>query len=81
MLKHKTRVGSKDINKLAEFIVDAITKNESEARLVKERSASGDRFERLMGLDEYRIHTESNSSRVKGKIALKAAMERWSKSP
>jgi hypothetical protein len=81
MLKHTSKKRSKNINKLAAFIVDAITQKESETRLIKERNAARDGFERLRGLKEYRTRAEKNSSKVRGKMALKAAMERWSKSP
>ena len=81
MLKHISKKRSKGINKLAAFIVDAITQKESETRLIKERIAARDGFERLRGLQEYRPRAEKNSSKARGKMALKAAKERWSKSP
>jgi hypothetical protein len=81
MFKNISKKRSKDINKLAAFIVDAITHKESETRLIKERNAARDVFERLRGFNEYRTRAEKNSSKVRGKMALKAAMERWSKSP
>jgi hypothetical protein len=81
MIKYTSKKRSKNINILAAFIMDAITQKESEARLIKGRNAARDVFERLRGLNEYRIRAEKNSSKVRGKMALKAAMERWSKSP
>jgi hypothetical protein len=81
MLKHIRQKESKGIKKLAAFIVDAISQKESETRLLKERNAAKDGFERIRGLKEYSIRAAKNSSKVRGKMALKAAMERWSKSP
>ena len=81
MLKPIGKKRLKEINILAAFIVDAITQKESETRLARERNAARGVFERLRGLNEYRTRAEKNSSKVKGKMALKAARERWSKSP
>jgi hypothetical protein len=81
MLKQISKNSSKSINILAAFIVDAITQKESEAILIKERNSARGVFERLRGLNEYRIRAEKNSSKVRWKMALKSARERWSKSP
>jgi hypothetical protein len=81
MLKHMSKKSPKGINKLAAFIVDAISQKESETRLLKERNATRDEFERIRGLKEYSTRAARNFSKVRGKMALKAAMERWSKSP
>jgi len=81
VLKIKSKKRSQEVNILAAFIVDAITQNESETKLAKERNAARGVFERLRGLNEYRSRAEKNSSKVRGKMALKAARERWSKSP
>jgi hypothetical protein len=79
MLKQAGKKRSKEINKLAAFIVDAITQKESKTKLIKEKSSSTIPPERFFGFKDDRARAEKNAEKIRGKMALKAAMERWSK--
>lgn len=81
MLRQKNKKISRGVDKLAAFIVDAIAQKESETKLVRERNAAMEGLERFRGVKEHRARAEKNSSKMRGEIALKAAMERWLKSP
>jgi hypothetical protein len=80
MLKHTSKKRSTDINKLAAFIVDAITQKESATKLIKKKNSGTVALERLWGFKGDRSRAEKNSAKIRGKIALKAAIERCSKS-
>jgi hypothetical protein len=80
MLKYTSQKKSKDINKLAAYIVDAITQKESATKLINEKNAITVALKRLWGFKDDRSRAEKNSAKIRGKIALKAAMERCSKS-
>lgn len=80
MLKRRTTKKSKDINKLAAFIVNAITQNESALSQMKERRLGNLTPGRLWEMKESRAFAEKKSAKIRGKIALKAALERWSQS-
>lgn len=80
MLKHLSKKSSKDIDKLAAFIVSAISQKESFTPLFKEKSTATVAPERFFGSKGNRARAEKNAEKIRGIIALKAAMERRSKS-
>ncbi|HXN07221.1 MAG TPA: hypothetical protein VN944_09190 [Nitrospiria bacterium] len=75
-----SKKSSKDINKLAAFIVAAISQKESLTPRIKEKSTSTIAPERFFGPKGNRSRAERNAEKIRGIIALKAAMDRRSKS-
>jgi hypothetical protein len=80
MIKHESNKRSTNIKKLAAFIVDAIEQKESVRKLLNENNKAHIALKRLWGSNNDRARAEKISSKIRGKLALKAAMERCSKS-
>lgn len=76
MVRQTSKKNSEDIDKLAAFIVNAIMEKKSTA----EKSKLSTKFEPFYGDKGNKSRAEMNSAKVRGKLALKASMERCSKS-
>ena len=80
MIKQSNKKKSSDIDKLARFIVNAIMKTDTPISPIREKNRAARNLEFQSRPKEAQSVAESQSAKVRGKMALKASMERCSKS-
>tara|TARA_B100000315_G_C14563195_1_gene581579 strand:+ start:910 stop:1143 length:234 start_codon:yes stop_codon:yes gene_type:complete len=71
------RTSNKDINQIAAFIVDSVTKQPS--KKVPQKNPAAVALGRLGGLKGGKARAEKLSAKRRKEIAKKAAQSRWSK--